>query len=49
MAALVYALALPPEAAEIIFTIARVVGWMAHALEQYALPALIRPRIATGC
>jgi citrate synthase len=44
MAALVHALALPVELAEIIFTTSRLVGWMAHVLEQYALPALIRPR-----
>jgi citrate synthase len=44
MAALVHALALPIEAAEIVFTAARLVGWVAHILEQYALPALIRPR-----
>jgi citrate synthase len=44
MAALVHALALPVEVAEIVFTTSRLVGWMAHALEQYALPTLIRPR-----
>jgi citrate synthase len=44
MAALVHALALPVEVAEIIFTTSRLVGWVAHVLEQYALPALIRPR-----
>jgi citrate synthase len=44
MAALVRALALPIEVADIVFTTSRLVGWMAHASEQYALPTLIRPR-----
>jgi citrate synthase len=44
MAALVHALALPVEMADIIFTTSRLVGWVAHALEQYAHPTLIRPR-----
>jgi citrate synthase len=44
MAALVHALALPAEAADIVFTTSRLTGWVAHALEQYALPTLIRPR-----
>jgi citrate synthase len=37
-------LALPPGAALGIFLIGRSVGWIAHAIEQYATGALIRPR-----
>jgi len=44
MAALVHALAIPVEVADIVFATSRLVGWVAHALEQYALPTLIRPR-----
>lgn len=31
---------MPPEAGEVIFSIARIAGWVAHALEEYAEPGL---------
>jgi citrate synthase len=37
-------LKLPPGSGLGIFLIARSVGWIAHALEQYATQTLIRPR-----
>lgn len=43
------ALGLPPQAGKTIFCAGRMVGWIAHALEQYATPEQIRPRaIYTG-
>ena len=44
LAALVRALALPPEAPFILFMIGRSVGWCAHAMEQSLQGQLIRPR-----
>jgi citrate synthase len=44
MAAVVHVLGLPEDACTALFLIARVVGWNAHALEQYDMPILIRPR-----
>jgi citrate synthase len=38
------ALGLPPGAAFLLFAIGRSVGWIAHAMEQYASPQIIRPR-----
>ena len=38
------ALGLPQESALALFLLGRTVGWIAHALEQAALGALIRPR-----
>jgi citrate synthase len=38
------ALEFPQEAAIMIFAIGRTVGWLAHAIEQYQMDALIRPR-----
>jgi citrate synthase len=35
---------LPKGSALAIFTIGRTTGWIAHALEQYGIPGLIRPR-----
>lgn len=42
--ALVEALALPTDAPFILFAVARCAGWFAHAMEQAATGALIRPR-----
>lgn len=39
-------LGLPEEAGKVIFCAGRMVGWIAHALEQYRLPDQIRPRAA---
>jgi citrate synthase len=36
-----------PGAGETIFAVARTAGWLAHALEEYASGALIRPRAIT--
>ena len=47
MALAVFALAnnMPPHAGEVILTVARTAGWLAHALEEYSeLPARIRAR-----
>ncbi len=38
------ALRLPSGAAFLLFALGRSAGWMAHAIEQYAAPGLIRPR-----
>lgn len=40
LAATVHALGLRPDTGETIFAVARVVGWVAHALEEYAEPGL---------
>ncbi len=37
-------LGLPEDAGKILFCAGRIVGWIAHALEQYATPEQIRPR-----
>ena len=44
LAAFSRALQLPPEAPISIFALGRTVGWIAHAIEQYADNQLIRPR-----
>jgi citrate synthase len=41
---LAHALKLPPESALALFALGRSVGWIAHAIEQYADDRLIRPR-----
>lgn len=44
LAALMHAYEMPPDAGEAIFAVARTVGWVAHALEEYAEPPLrLRP------
>jgi len=37
-------LGLPPDSGLTLFAIARTVGWLGHAIEQYALDQIIRPR-----
>ncbi len=44
LAALARVLALPPGAPLTLFAIGRTIGWIAHAIEQYATGQLIRPR-----
>jgi citrate synthase len=44
LAALARVLRLPPGAPLTLFAIGRTVGWIGHALEQYATGELIRPR-----
>jgi citrate synthase len=41
---LAHALHLPPGAAIALFALGRSAGWIGHALEQYSLNQLIRPR-----
>lgn len=49
LAALTSAIAAPVGSGELIFAIARTAGWIAHALEQYEDPRLLRPRaVYTG-
>jgi citrate synthase len=40
LAAVVHAHGLPADAGEAVFAVARIVGWIAHALEEYAEPGL---------
>jgi citrate synthase len=44
LATLGHALGLPAGSAFALFALGRTVGWVAHAIEQYALDTLIRPR-----
>jgi citrate synthase len=44
LAALSRVLRLPPESPLVLFAIGRSIGWVAHAIEQYATNQLIRPR-----
>lgn len=44
LVALLRTLALPPGSALTLFAVGRTIGWIAHALEQYAQNAMIRPR-----
>lgn len=44
LCALAYVLRLPDDSPLTLFTLGRIVGWIAHAIEQYATPGLIRPR-----
>jgi citrate synthase len=44
LAAITAAYRLPPEAPLILFAAGRTLGWIAHAIEEYASGKLIRPR-----
>ena len=44
LVALARALSLPPHAPLSLFAVGRTVGWIAHAIEQYATEPMIRPR-----
>ncbi len=44
VAAMSHVLSLPADAGNTMFAVSRLVGWLAHALEQYESPLLIRPR-----
>lgn len=49
LGALTHGLGAPIGSGELLFTIARTAGWVAHALEQYADPQLLRPEaVYTG-
>jgi len=49
LAALVLACHLPPDAGETIFALSRIVGWIAHGLEEYPQGLRFRPRaVYTG-
>ena len=41
---LTHALGLPPDTALALFALGRIVGWIGHAIEQYQVDQLIRPR-----
>jgi citrate synthase len=43
-AVLAMVLGLPPESAVTIFALGRSIGWIGHAIEQYRIEGLIRPR-----
>jgi citrate synthase len=44
LAAMTRVAGLPPGSPLIVFAIGRSVGWIGHAIEQYATDRLIRPR-----
>jgi citrate synthase len=44
LVALARVLRLPPGAPLMLFAIGRTIGWIGHAIEQYATGQLIRPR-----
>ena len=44
LAALVRALRLPPGSGEVVFGVSRMVGWLAHAMEEYPMGLRFRPR-----
>ena len=49
LAGLTHAMGATPGAGEFVFAVARTAGWMAHAIEQYAEPRLLRPKaVYTG-
>ena len=44
LATLAQTLGLPPGGAVALFALGRTIGWIGHAIEQYASGTLIRPR-----
>ena len=44
MAAVAVSLDLQPGSSEVMFAVARMVGWIAHAIEEYEQPSNLRPR-----
>jgi citrate synthase len=44
LAGVTHAIGAPVGSGELLFTLARTAGWLAHAIEQYAEPQLLRPR-----
>jgi citrate synthase len=49
LAAVTHVLDLPRGTGELVFALARIAGWVAHALEEYAHPSPLRPRaVYTG-
>lgn len=49
IAALTHVLRLPHGTGELLFALARIAGWLAHAIEEYEQPSALRPRaVYTG-
>jgi citrate synthase len=49
IAALTHVLRLPRGTGELLFALARIAGWLAHAIEEYEQPSALRPRaVYTG-
>jgi citrate synthase len=49
IAALTHVLRLPRGTGELLFALARIAGWIAHAIEEYEQPSALRPRaVYTG-
>ena len=44
LAAMTHAFELPRGTGELLFAVARIAGWVAHAIEEYARPSNLRPR-----
>ena len=44
LAVLTRALGLPPGHGQVVFALGRIIGWIAHAIEQYNAGTLVRPR-----
>lgn len=44
LGAMSYCLELPVGTGELVFTVARMAGWIAHAMEEYERPSRLRPR-----
>jgi citrate synthase len=49
IAALTHVLCLPRGSGELLFALARIAGWIAHAIEEYERPSALRRRaVYTG-